>query len=101
MEAPAPVPLTFGTHFLHINDYYEPDLTNYSGSSIWSNLPKATGDFATTNAALFTGVTFCDGFGNTIPWTASSTEHPRIGALSKHPYPGVKTFSPSNLAGAP
>ena len=91
--------LTFGTHFLCINDYYVPTLTNYDGSSIWGNLPKATGEFAATNAALFTGVTFCDGFGNTIPWAASSTEHPRIGALSKHPYPGVKTFSSSNLAG--
>jgi hypothetical protein len=91
--------LTFGTHFLYINDYYEPDLTNYSGSSIWGNLPRATGDFATTNAGLFTGVTFCDGFANTIPWPASSTEHPRIGALSKHPYPGPKAFSGTNQPG--
>jgi hypothetical protein len=91
--------LTFGTHFLYINDYYEPDLTNYNGSSIWSNLPRATGDYALSNAALFGGVTFCDGFANTIPWPASSTEHPRIGALSKHPYPGPKTFSGTNQPG--
>ncbi len=91
--------LTFGTHFLYINDYYEPDLTNYTGSTIWSNLPRATGDYATTNAALFTGVTFCDGFPNTIPWPAASTEHPRLGALSKHPYPGPKTYPAAQPTG--
>jgi len=30
---------------------------------------------------------------------AQFAEHLRVGALGKHPYPGVKTFSSSNLAG--
>jgi hypothetical protein len=37
-------------------------------------------------------VLFSDGFANTIPWPASSTNPARITAISKHPYAGRKHY---------
>jgi hypothetical protein len=84
--------LTFGAHFLSINDYYDPPLATYEEDSIWDNLMAATAEYAEQRPAEFAGVELSNGFANTIPWTASSRQPTRVGALSKHPYAGVKQF---------
>ncbi len=95
--------LTFGSHFLYINDYYNPDLYPYNGaytsSSIYASLVQATAALADANPTLFSGVTLTDGFANTIPWPASSTEPARVDALSHHPYPPTKTYPANESSG--
>ena len=84
--------LTFGSGFLSINYYYEPKLTEYDERSIWQHLVNATAEAFDAQPARFAGVTLVNGFGNTIPWTASSLQPPRVGGICKHPYAGRKTY---------
>lgn len=84
--------LTFGSKFLSINNYYDPDRDTYEEGSIGANLVKATADYAVANSQQFAGVEFSDGFANTVPWPASSTQPVRISAISKHPYVNRKNF---------
>ena len=84
--------LTFGDWFLYINSYYKPELEKYDGNGIWANLVKETAAYLDAHADEFAGVRISDGFANTIPWPASSTEPARITAISKHPYAGRKTY---------
>ncbi len=85
--------LTFGSHFLNVNDYYNPPLEpTYKSSDTWSELPQATALVAAENPTVFAGVGISDGFANTIPWPASSQQPLGVSAISKHPYQGRKTF---------
>jgi hypothetical protein len=84
--------LTFGSEFLSIKNYYTRAPAAYDEESIWSNLVKATADYAVANPQQFSGVKFSDGFANTIPWPASSKQPLRISAISKHPYASRKNF---------
>jgi hypothetical protein len=84
--------LTFGSEFLSINNYYTRAPAAYDKESIWSNLVKATADYAVANPQQFSGVKFSDGFANTVPWPASSKQPLRISAISKHPYASRKNF---------
>jgi hypothetical protein len=84
--------LTFGSSFLYINDYYDPPIAHYDENAIWAALVQATADVATANSSVFTGVDISDGFANTIPWPASSTEPARVKGISKHCYPVPLNF---------
>lgn len=84
--------LTFGSKFLSINNYYAPAPVSYDEESIWRNLVTATADYAVAHPQQFAGVKFSDGFANTIPWPASSTQPVRISAISKHPYANRKNY---------
>jgi hypothetical protein len=91
--------LTFGQHFLYINDYYEPRLQVYDDESIWENLVAATAGYVAQHPSRFAGVGLSNGFSNTIPWTASSTQPERISAINKHPYAGEKRFPANETEG--
>lgn len=84
--------LTFGSNFLDINDYYKPALATYDEDAIRPVLVQATVDVATANPSVFNRVEISDGFANTLPWPASSTEPARVTGLSKHCYPPNLTF---------
>jgi len=84
--------LTFGSNFLYINDYYNPTFANYDETAIWPTLLQATADVVTANPSLFSGTEISDGFANTIPWPASSTEPARVTGISKHVYAVKATF---------
>jgi hypothetical protein len=87
--------LTFGSQFLSINNYYEPDFAKYEQDSIWQNLVKATADYVDAHPNDFQGVRLGNGFSNTIPWTSAAAQPPRIHAIGKHPYAGRKFYSPN------
>ena len=91
--------LTFGSFFLGINSYYETKVAAYDERAIWSNLVKATVGLAEAHPEQFRGVRFTDGFRNTIPWPASSTEPPRVSAMSSHPYPPHKQYPHDETSG--
>ena len=84
--------LSFGSDFRDINLYYDPPLFP-SGLQMTTDLVRAVAEVAVAHADTFAGVTLCDGFSNTIPWTASSGEPVRVAALSKHPYAGSRTYA--------
>jgi hypothetical protein len=84
--------LSFGSSFLDLNAYYEPKFAKYDESAVWSAVVKATVAVANEHPSQFRGVRFIDGFRNTIPWPASSTEPSRVSAMSSHPYPPHKHY---------
>jgi hypothetical protein len=84
--------MSFGSDFISINRYYDPAPYKYNGDAAWGDIVKATADAADAHPAKFAGIQLCDGFSNTLPWQASSTEPARVHALSHHPYAGRKTF---------
>jgi hypothetical protein len=84
--------LTFGSWFLSIDNYYTPSSGSNPNKLIWGPIVAATAQTAESRPDLFSGVHIGDGFANTIPWPASSTEPARIDAIDKHPYKGQATF---------
>lgn len=84
--------LTFGSYFLYINSYYAQKPYEYKEDEVWGNVVKETAAYVEAHSTDFQGVLFSDGFANTIPWPASSTNPPRITAISKHPYAGRKHY---------
>jgi hypothetical protein len=84
--------LSFGSWFLVQRDYYEPKLPEAREADVWGAIVKATAEVASSIPARFKGVTLCDGFSNTVPWPASSTEPAGVDVLSKHPYKGVESY---------
>ena len=49
----------------------------------------------------FPGVKVGDGFANTIPWPASSTEPAGVDAIDKHPYPNLLSYPSQVMSGTP
>jgi hypothetical protein len=86
--------LTFGSRFLSIANYYDPKPADASPheDAIWTELATRTAAHAAGDPDRYAGVSITNGFANTIPWVASSRQHPRISAISKHPYPQVEVF---------
>lgn len=84
--------LTFGSKFLSLNNYYDPKPLAYQSSSIWTDLVERTAAHVAAHALRFSGVAMTNGFGATVPWVASSLQPARVSAISKHPYPPIKSF---------
>ena len=87
--------LTFGSQFLDIDNYYSPAIYGGDPAAIQSGILAATASLATNNPSLFSGVQVGDGFANTLPWPASSTEPAGVDAIDKHVYPGQVTYDGS------
>jgi hypothetical protein len=84
--------LTFGSNFLYINRYYNPDLTSYNEDTIWSAITTDTANYVAARPAQFAGVRLSDGFGNTIPWRAAGNNADNIRSIGAHPYPPSSSF---------
>lgn len=84
--------LTFGTEFLYINHYYEPDLVDYEERGIWDRLVEATAAELDAAPTSYAGVELVNGFSNTIPWPAASKQPSRVTGVCKHPYVGQKRY---------
>lgn len=84
--------LSFGSHFLYRRLYYGGHTPAYREDGIWAALVNATAEVLDSDPARYSGVRLCDGFSNTVPWPASSSEPARVDALSKHPYKGIETY---------
>lgn len=93
--------MSFGSNFITINAYYEPKLVEYNQDSAWSNIVKATAEVAQASPQMFSGIALVDGFSNTLPWQASSTEPARVSALSHHPYAGRRRYPDAEPKGTP
>jgi hypothetical protein len=87
--------LTFGSKFLSLGNYYDPlpEEARSAEGAIWGDLAWRTAAHAAADSGRrYQGVVITNGFANTIPWIASSQQHARISAISKHPYPPVVSF---------
>ena len=91
--------LTFGSQFLDIDNYYSPAVYGGDPGAIQSGILAATASLAANNPSLFSGVHVGDGFANTLPWPASSTEPAGVDAIDKHVYPGPVTYDGSPAPG--
>src|ERR1019366_1008662 len=91
--------LTFGTKYLTINNYYATKRYDYNEDSIWTNLVRETAAHIAAKGTDWSGVKIEDGFGNTIPWTASSQEPSNVVAIGKHPYVSSNTTYPRDQRG--
>ena len=91
--------LTFGTKYLSINNYHAAKIYDYNEDSIWTNLVRETAAHIAAKGADWRGVQIEDGFGNTIPWTASAQEPPQVTAIGKHPYTGSGQTYPKDQRG--
>ena len=84
--------LTFGSQFLFLPLYYGQPVLPDSLSGVGKALLRRTADVLVDNPQQFAGVVLEDGFANENPFSASSLELPRYGALGKHPYPVIATY---------
>jgi hypothetical protein len=91
--------LSFGSQFLNIDNYYAKPVPGFHENLVWGGIVAATAAEADTHPQDFRGVLLGDGFANTIPWSASSTEPPRVAAIDKHPYVGRKNYPKDNYQG--
>ena len=93
--------LTFGSNFLSLANYQEADPATSArdDSPIWDEIVSRTAAHVAAHPARFAGVSLSNGFGSTIPWTASSKQPARVSAISKHPYPPRKQFPVDETAG--
>lgn len=82
--------LTFGSHFLSINNYYEKPLAE--GEWAIFEILRRTVAYVADPVHDLPGVGVCDGFNNQWPWGAGSTAPPGLAALGKHPYAGARRF---------
>ena len=83
--------LSFGSDFVQVTNYFDP-VPFPAPKETWGDIVRATAEVAVANAGTFGGVRLCDGFANTIPWTAASQEPARVTALSKHPYSSLREY---------
>ena len=83
--------LSFGSEFLGAEHYFAP-VPFRVAPYVFGDMVKAVSEVAAANTGTFAGVRLCNGFSNTFPWTASSTEPRRVTALSKHPYSSAVTY---------
>jgi hypothetical protein len=83
--------LSFGSRFLNINAYYEPDVE--LGSEGNSKLIlESTVDFLRDPANGVPDVEIGNGFANQAPWTSGSKSPVGLSAIDKHPYAGWRSF---------
>jgi hypothetical protein len=92
--------LTFGSDFVDINNYYDPDLYSWNGDNIWYPLGQASAAEVKANPSLFSGAELTFGFSNTVPWPSSVDLDDRYTGISKHPYTPTKNF-PADEQGNP
>jgi hypothetical protein len=89
--------LTFGSDFLNINKYYEPDLSGLEASfDMHSAIVEATAAAVRENPSVFGSTEVSDGFGNTIPWRVPSAEPSEVAGIGSHPYPGFRLQFPAD-----
>lgn len=83
--------VSFGSQFLILPYYYGQPLLPDSLAVIGTLITNTTATLV-QNPQQFAGVVLEDGFSNESPFSASSLEPARVGALGKHPYPGIATY---------
>ncbi len=82
--------LTFGSHFLDINQYYQQPIAD--GDSAIDAIRAQTVAYIRDPRNDLPRVGIGDGFDNQWPWGAGSTAPPGLTALDKHPYPPMRRF---------
>jgi hypothetical protein len=92
--------LHFGSEFLDVDEYYEPNIDTGQGD-VTEAILRRTVAFMRTPANKLTNVGIGNGFANQRYHDAGSTSPPGLTAISKHPYmyDGVRSFPPADVDG--
>jgi hypothetical protein len=83
--------LAFGSDFLDLNSYYDPNQNTGSGTTT-DTILRRTVAWLRDPAQGLGPIGIGNGFANTRPWDAGSTSPPGLTAIDKHPYPTPKAF---------
>jgi hypothetical protein len=83
--------LSFGSRFLNINSYYEPDLEWTANGNSGAILTR-TVEYLRDPAHGAPNVGIGNGFANQSPWASGTTSPPGLTAIDKHPYSGWLSF---------
>jgi hypothetical protein len=83
--------LSFGSRFLNINSYYEPDIEWTNGGNVGQILSR-TVEYLREPAHRVPNIGIGNGFANQSPWVSGSTSPPGLTAIDKHPYAGWRSF---------
>ena len=83
--------LSFGSRFLDINDYYEPDLEPGRPENVREILDRTVA-FLRDPANGVPGIGIGNGFSNQSPWWNGATSPVGLTAIDKHPYAGWQSF---------
>ena len=83
--------LSFGSAFLNVNLYYEPDIEWKTGRNFYEILGRSVG-YLRDPAHGVPGIGIGNGFASQSPWWSGSEEFPGVTAIDKHPYAGWKSF---------
>lgn len=86
--------LSFGSAFLNINKYYEPDLEEMRGSVIAQTLNR-TIVYLRNPANGTPNVGIGNGFSNQRPWANGNESPLGLSAIDKHPYAGWEKYPAS------
>jgi hypothetical protein len=91
--------LSFGSDFLDVNSYYEPDMDAGQGD-VTDAVLRRTVQFLREPGRGLGSVGIANGFASQRPWDAGSTSPPGLTAISKHPYQGRRTFPDDRFDGS-
>jgi hypothetical protein len=83
--------LSFGSAFLNINSYYEPDVESRRRGSE-AEILERTVRFLRDPANGLTGVGIGNGFASESPWPSGSKSPVGLTAIDKHPYAGWRSY---------
>jgi hypothetical protein len=89
--------LSFGSRFLSINNYYEPDL-EYSNGANPAELLAKTVEYIRNPANGVPNIGIGDGFANQTPWPSAANTPVGLSAIDKHPYPSIRFFPQQAVA---
>ena len=80
--------LSFGSDFLHINNYYLPPAEPSGSGKIAQAIMEQTVGYLRDPAHGVPQVGIGNGFSNQRPWDSGTTSVPGLTAIDKHPYAG-------------
>jgi hypothetical protein len=83
--------LSFGSRFLNINGYYQPDL-EWTNNGDEKEILGRTVEFLRDPANGVPAIGIGNGFANQSPWPSGSRSPVGLSAIDKHPYAGLQAF---------
>jgi hypothetical protein len=83
--------LSFGSSFLNINAYYEPDI-EWEKNGNFGLILQRTVEYLRDPSHGVPNIGIGNGFANESPWWSGSTSPVGLTAIDKHPYAGLRSF---------
>jgi hypothetical protein len=83
--------LSFGSRFLEVNNYYEPNLEESDVRNADEILSRSVA-YIRDRASGVPNIGIGDGFANQTPWPSAANTPVGLTAIDKHPYPKIRSY---------